>query len=185
MNTLPRQVGRAAIISVIVVFSMLVVLTALGWMPPNRASHPVDPQQVPLVAPDKLGGFPRWYGMASGEVRDAQQLGRKYRAAAIEASYLPPGEDPLLASAVRAPNKEPLRDGVPYGPRGRVRCSSAGLFIECVRTNKRLTVNVLASKHMNEAVVARLVDEFWAAQRLGRLSTSTAATTTSPPTSSD
>lgn len=180
MHTLPRQLRRVAIIAAVVVFSMLVVLTALGRMPPNRQSHQVDPRELPLVAPDKLGGFPRWYGMTKGEIRDAQQLGRQYRAAAIEASYLPPGMDPVLASAVRAPTQAPLRDGVPYGPRGRVRCSSAGLFIECVRTNPQLSVNVLASKRMDEAVVAGLVEEFWASQPLTHLPTPEAPATSTP-----
>ncbi len=181
MHALPRQLRRVAITAVVVAFSMLVVLTALGRMPPNRQSHQVDPSDVPLVAPDKLGGFPRWYGMTRGEIRDAQQLERQYGAAAIEASYLPPGMDPVLASAVRAPTKERLLDGVPYGQRGRVRCSSAGLFIECVRTNQRLTVDVLASKQMDEAVVAELVEDFWASQRLTDLGTPGAPATSPPP----
>lgn len=182
MNTLPRHVGRAAIIAVLVVFSMLVVLTALGWMPPTGHRSASDLRDDPLVAPERLGGFPRWYGMADGEISDAKQLGRQYHAAAIEAAYLPPGLDPVLASAVRAHNRETLRGWAPYGRNGRVRCSSAGLFVECTRTGRQLTVDVLASKSMDEAVVAALVEEFWAAQRLGRPTpTSSAAATSGTP----
>jgi len=181
MNTLPRQLGRAAIIVLLVVFSMLVVLTALGWMPPSGHGSAADPRSAPLIAPDRLGGFPRWYGMTEGEIRDAQQFGRQYHAAAIEASYLPPGMDPVLASAVRAHSRETVRGWAPYGRNGRVRCSSAGLFVECTRTGKELTVTVLASKRMDEAAVAELVEEFWAAQQLNPPPTATAATTSSPP----
>jgi hypothetical protein len=146
------------------VLSLMVVLTALGLIPGAERSRPDDGRYDPLAAPERLGGFPRWHGMVEGELADARQFGRQYHARAIEATYLPPGFDPILATAVRA--RDRYRDGVgtPYGPRGKVLCSSAGVFVECYRTSEHLTVDVLAPKGMRPEQVAHLVLEFWRAQ---------------------
>jgi hypothetical protein len=165
MTVMPKAAVRYAAVTGICVLALLVVLTALGWMPSSGSRRP-DGRYDPLTAPEVLGGFPRWHGMADGEMRDAKQFGRQYHAAAIEASYLPPGRDPLLASAVRAHDEDSEVDGTSYGLHGRVRCSSLGVFVECFRTGERLTVNVLAPKGMVEADVAVLVNEFWRAQSL-------------------
>jgi hypothetical protein len=163
-RTFQQQLGNYAFGSAITVLALMVVLTALGLIPGAGKGRPDDGRYDPLTAPEKLGGFPRWHGMVEGELADARQFGRQYHARAIEATYLPPGMDPILATAVRAPDR--LRDGrgSPYGPHGRVRCSSAGVFVECYRTSEQLTVDVLAPKAMSQADVAGLVEEFWRAQ---------------------
>jgi hypothetical protein len=162
--TLSQVVGKYTFASAVAVLALMVVLTALGLIPGPGARRPDDGRYDPLAAPEKLGGFPRWHGMVEGELADAKQFGRQYHARAIEATYLPPGLDPILVTAVRAPDR--LRDGTgaPYGRNGRVLCSSAGVFVECYRTGPRLTVDVLAPKAMPQPQVAELVEAFWRAQ---------------------
>lgn len=162
MAVAAQQAGKYAVIAALSTLALLIVLTALGWMPSSGAPAGDEDRYNPLVAPDKLGGFPRWYGMADGEIRDALQVRREYRAAAIEASYLPPGLDPVLATAFRAHHEASEAGGTPYG---RVVCTSLGVFTECFRTGDDLTVNVLAPKNMEELEVTGLVNEFWRAQQ--------------------
>ena len=151
------QLGTYAFVAALSVLAVLILLTVLGWMPDSHDSG-TDRRYEPLTAPEKLGGYPRWHGMVDGELRDAAQVTRQYRAAAVEASYLPPGLDPVLVTAVRAHDSEVAVDGTTYGA---VTCSSSGVFLECVRTGQSLTVNVLAPKEMAAPDVVELVNEFW------------------------
>ncbi len=166
---LSQRLGKYVLPSALAVVMVLVVLTALGWLPGSGAGRPDDGRYDPLTAPDTLGGFPRWHGMVEGELADARQFGHQYHARAIEASYLPPGKDPILVTAVRAYDYgEP--GGTPYGRHDRVLCTSEGVFVECVRTARQLTVDILAPHGMAEADVASLVDEFWRAQTAATVS---------------
>jgi hypothetical protein len=162
--TLAQLAGKFVFVSAVAVLALMVVLTALGLVPGPGSRRADDGRYDPLAAPEKLGGFPRWHGMVEGELADAKQFGRQYHARAIEATYLPPDMDPILVTAVRAPDRLRDRVGTPYGPNGRVLCSSAGVFVECSRSGPRLTVDVLAPKAMAQRDVAVLVEEFWHAQ---------------------
>jgi hypothetical protein len=161
---LPQNLGKFVLYSALSLLAVLVVLTGFGLMPGSGSSSADDGRYDDLTAPEQLGGFPRWHGMVEGELADAKQFARTYHARAIEATYLPPGMDPVLATAVRARDRFREPGGTPYGPGGRVLCSSAGVFVECYRAGPQLTVDVLAPKAMAENEVARLVDEFWRAQ---------------------
>ncbi|MEP6666756.1 MAG: hypothetical protein ABJA81_09935 [Nocardioidaceae bacterium] len=157
-----RGVGQLVGFAALIVGAAFVIATSLGLVSISGGGSGDDPRYLPLAAPDKLGGFPRWHGMVSGEQRDARAFARRFHAAAIEAAYLPPGLDPLLASAFRARDHSIDLGGTPYG---KVRCTSLGAFVECYRISDELTVNVLAPKAMHEQHVATLVTEFWDAQR--------------------
>jgi hypothetical protein len=160
---LPQNMGKLALYSALSVLAVLVVLTGFGKMPGTGSSRPDDGRYDPLIAPASLGGFPRWHGMVEGELADARQFARQYHARAIEATYLPPGMDPILATAVRARDEYRETGGTPYG---KVLCNSAGVFVECYRAGDRLTVDVLAPMSMPSSDVARLVNEFWRVQTL-------------------
>jgi hypothetical protein len=163
---LPQNIGRLALYFALSVLAVLMFLTSFGLMPGGSSPRADDGRYDPLTAPAKLGGFPRWHGMVEGELADAQQFARQYHARAIEATYLPPGTDPILATAVRARDRYREPGGTPYGPNGRVLCNSAGVFVECYRAGERLTVDLLAPMAMPQADVAQLVNEFWHAQTL-------------------
>jgi hypothetical protein len=163
---LPQNMGKFALCSALSVLAVLVVLTGFGLMPGAGSPRADDGRYDPLIAPATLGGFPRWHGMVEGELADARQFARQYHARAIEATYLPPRLDPILATAVRARDRYREPGGTPYGPNGQVLCSSAGVFVECYRAGERLTVDVLAPMAMPQADVARLVNEFWRVQTI-------------------
>lgn len=162
---LPQNVGKFSLYSALVVLALLIVLTGFGLMPGEGSPRPDDGRYDELTAPAELGGFPRWHGMVDGEIADARQFARQYHARAIEATYLPPGMDPVLVTAVRARDRFRESGGVPYGPQGRVLCNSEGVFAECYRAGEHLTVDVLAPKAMAPTDVAGLVNEFWRAQQ--------------------
>ena len=97
---LPQNLGKVVVYSALSVLAVLVVLTGFGLMPGSGSSSADDGRYDELTAPEQLGGFPRWHGMVEGELADAKQFARTYHARAIEATYLPPGMDPVLATAV-------------------------------------------------------------------------------------
>ena len=160
---LPQNMGKLALYSALSVLAVLVVLTGFGMMPGAGSSRPDDGRYDPLIAP----GLAR---RISSLARDGRRRARgrpAVRTAVPRPCHrgddLPPGMDPILATAVRARDEYRETGGTPYG---KVLCNSAGVFVECYRAGDRLTVDVLAPMSMPPSDVARLVNEFWRVQTL-------------------